>query len=171
MIRNIVFVAFVAIYGASAFAPRIAQHQRTDVKLAAQVDRRTMLANAAAVAAGVVLAPNKNAFALNSIPADNEIVKEQRTVTGRIDINNAPVADYMQLPGMYPGIGGKIANSGPYKSVKDVYKLESLTANDKATIKKYESALAATKATGLDTMRGRDPYRKSFNQFATLEAE
>lgn len=168
MLRNIVFVAIAAIYGASAFAPQT--QQRTEVKLAAEVDRRTMLANAAAVAAGVVLAP-KRASALNSIPADNEIVKEQRTVTGKIDINNAPVADYMQLPGMYPGIGGKIANSGPYKSVKDVYKLKDLTSDEKATIKKYESALAATKATGLDPMRGRDPYRKSFNQFATLESE
>lgn len=168
MFRNIVFVAFAVFSSVSAFAPRT--RPRTEVKLAAEVDRRTMLANAAAVAAGVVLAPN-TASALNSIPADNEIVKEQRTVTGKIDINNAPVADYMQLPGMYPGIGGKIANNGPYKTVKDVYKLKELTSEDKTTIKKYEAALAATKATGLDPMRGRDPYRTSFNQMATVKTE
>ena len=168
MFRNIIFVALVAIAGVSAFAP--CAQQRTEVKLAAEVDRRTMLANAAVAAAGVILAPN-TASALNSIPADNEIVKEQRTVTGKIDINNAPVADYMQLPGMYPGIGGKIANNGPYKTVKDIYKLKDLTSSDKATIKKYESALAATKATGLDPMRGRDPYRTSFNQMATVKPE
>ena len=43
---------------------------------------------------------------------DNEIVKEQRTVVNKLDINNAPVADYMEMPGMYPKIGGKIANNG-----------------------------------------------------------
>eukprot|EP01083_Nonionella_stella_P015960 44640_1 len=57
----------------------------------------------------------------SSLVEDNEIVKEQRTVVNKLDINNAPVADYMEFPGMYPKIGGKIANNGPYKSVKDVY--------------------------------------------------
>ena len=32
------------------------------------------------------------------------------------------------------------------------------------TIKKYDSKLTATPATGLDTLRGRDPYRRSFNK-------
>ena len=138
--------------------------------MSAEVDRRTMFANAAGIAAGVLLAP-KSSSALNSIPADNEIVKEQRTVTRQLDINNAPVADYMRLPGMYPGIGGKIANNGPYDSVKDIYKLKVLTGEEKATIKKYEKELTATASTGLDTMRGRDPYRKSFNQFAVVKPE
>ncbi len=100
---------------------------------------------------------------LKGTPRDNEIVKEQRTVTDKIDINNSPVADYMQLPGLYPSIGGKIANGGPYGSVKDVYKLKALSSDDIKQIKKYESFLTATPATGLDTLRGRDPYRRSFN--------
>uniref|UniRef100_A0A7S1BBM0 Photosystem II 12 kDa extrinsic protein n=1 Tax=Corethron hystrix TaxID=216773 RepID=A0A7S1BBM0_9STRA len=102
--------------------------------------------------------------ALNSIPKDNEIVKEQRTVVTKLDVNNAPVADYMQYPGMYPTIAGKIANNGPYNSIKDVYKLKLLSQVEKSTIKKYEKELSATRATGLDTMRGRDPYRRSFNR-------
>ncbi|KAL7497643.1 hypothetical protein ACHAWT_005662 [Skeletonema menzelii] len=69
----------------------------------------------------------------------------------------------MQLPGMYPTVGGKIANGGPYGSVKDVYKLKNLSDDDIKQIKKYESKLTATPATGLDTLRGRDPYRRSFN--------
>ena len=100
---------------------------------------------------------------LKGTPTDDEIVKESRQVTDKIDINNAPVADYMQLPGMYPTLGGKIANGGPYASVKDIYKLKNLSDGDIKQIKKYESKLTATPATGLDTLRGRDPYRRSFN--------
>jgi len=112
-----------------------------------------------AMAATVVTAPISS-----NVPQDNEIVKEQRTVTDKVDINNSAVADYMQLPGMYPKIGGKIANGGPYSVVKDIYKLKNLSAEEVKTIKKYENKLACTPATGLDTLRGRDPYRRSFNK-------
>ena len=53
---------------------------------------------------------------------------------------------------------------GPYASVKDVYNIKGLSAADIGTIKKYENKLTATPATGLDTLRGRDPYRRSFNK-------
>lgn len=158
--------------GISAFSPtgplplqRLpARTIAVDVAMSSEaVNRRTVFANTAAIAAVVLLTPSSS-FALNTIPADNEIVKEQRTVVAKIDINNAPVADYMQLPGMYPTIGGKIANNGPYDSLRDVYNLKVLSQAEKATIKKYESKLTATASTGLDTMRGRDPYRRSFNK-------
>ena len=90
--------------------------------------------------------------------------KWQRTATDKLDINNCAVVDYMQLPGMYPTIGGKIANNGPYGSVKDVYKLKMLSKAEIKQIKEYESKLTATPSTGLDTLRGRDPYRRSFNK-------
>ena len=111
-----------------------------------------------------VLSLTPSAHALNTIPADNELVKEQRTVTDRIDINNAPVADYMQLPGMYPGIGGKLANNGPFASVREVYRSKLFSKAEIATIKGYDKYLTATEATGLDTMRGRDPYRSLFHR-------
>jgi len=95
-----------------AFAPNPVQ-RRGDVTLSAELDRRVALANGAAMAAGIFFASGP-ASALNNIPADNEIVKEQRAVTDKLDINNAPVADYMILPGMYPSIGGKIASNGMY---------------------------------------------------------
>ena len=80
-------------------------------------------------------------------------------------VNNSPVADYMQLPGMYPTIAGKICNGGPYKSFKDVYLLSSLTSTEKAKIRHYEKDyLVAMPATGMDPMRGRDPYRMPFNR-------
>jgi len=130
---------------------------------AGAVDRRIIFANA--ITAVALLSPFA-ASALNTIPADNEIIKEQRTVTGKLDINNAAVADYMKYPGLYPQIGGKIANNGPYKSVKDVYKF--LTSAEKSKLKEYKSELIATPSTGLDTMRGRDPYRTSFNAYKEI---
>jgi photosystem II PsbU protein len=155
----------------SAFAPAIRtirhNHGKHEVKLdmVAAMNRRDAIFNAAVTATTITVAAIiQPAFALNSEPADNEIVKEQRQVTDKLDINNAPVADYMQLRGMYPTIGGKISNQGPYSSVKDLYKLQSLSKEEKSTIKKYENFLTATPSTGLDTMRGRDPYRRNFNK-------
>lgn len=144
-----------------AFSP-IVVHQSKSTALYSTVDRRTAVVTAAATAAAALLGPQL-AGALSSIPADNEIVKEQQAVTDKLDVNNAPVANYMQLPGMYPTIAGKIANNGPYGSVNDIFKLTSLSSQEKATIKKYQSELTATTPTGMDTMRGRDPYRRSFN--------
>jgi photosystem II PsbU protein len=46
--------------------------------------------------------------------------------------------DYKQLPGMFPHAAGQIASHGPYKSIKDVYKIKTLTKNDKEVIKYYE---------------------------------
>lgn len=46
--------------------------------------------------------------------------------------------DYKTLAGMYPHAAGKIASHGPYSSVKDIFKIEGLTDNDKMLFKKYE---------------------------------
>jgi hypothetical protein len=156
----------------SAFATVIRSichnQDKHEVKLdmVAAMNRREAIFNTATAitAAATTMTIIQPAFALNSEPADNEIVKEQRQVTDKLDINNAPVADYMQLRGMYPTIGGKISNGGPYSSMKDVYKLQSLSKEEKSTVKKYERFLTATPSTGLDTMRGRDPYRRNFNK-------
>ena len=170
MMFRLLFLGLVAsssYQGISAFSPtRLPLQQRlpaarilaVDVELSSEVDRRTVFANAAVAISAVLLGAPPASLALNTIPADNEIVKEQRTVVEKLDINNAPVADYMQFPGMYPQIGGKIANNGPYDSVRDIYKLKILSADEKAKIKEYESEFTATPSTGLDTMRGRDPY-------------
>jgi hypothetical protein len=138
------------------------------------VERRAVLANmAAAVWFGTTLSSLSSpppALALNNIPSDNEIVKEQRTVVNQLDVNNAPVADYMKYPGLYPTIAGKIASHGPYQSFSDVYKLSMLSNEEKAKIKFYEKEFTATPATGLDILRGRDPYRRSFNDFYEVKA-
>ena len=161
MLRAIV-VGLVAIGATSAFSPGVSVRQRVRTELSAEMDRRTALAN---VAFAALLGAPAAASALNTFPADNEIVKEQRTVVGKLDINNAAVADYMQYPGMYPTIGGKIANAGPFAKVQDVYKIKGLSKAEIGKIKEFEKMLTATPATGLDPLRGRDPYRTSFNAF------
>jgi photosystem II PsbU protein len=44
---------------------------------------------------------------------------------------------------MFPHAAGKIASNGPYVSVKDIYKIEGLTENDKKLFKKYENEFTA----------------------------
>eukprot|EP00574_Skeletonema_japonicum_P014633 CAMPEP_0201713978 /NCGR_PEP_ID=MMETSP0593-20130828/630_1 /ASSEMBLY_ACC=CAM_ASM_000672 /TAXON_ID=267983 /ORGANISM="Skeletonema japonicum, Strain CCMP2506" /LENGTH=171 /DNA_ID=CAMNT_0048203199 /DNA_START=65 /DNA_END=580 /DNA_ORIENTATION=- len=169
--RRFVFALAIFVHAAVAFVPMHMPSAPTcrGVRSNLEATRRDVISEISGLvaAAAVIQSP---AYAepvvvepLKGTPRDNEIVKEQRTVTDKLDINNAPVADYMQLPGMYPSVGGKIANGGPYGSVKDVYKLKALSSDDKRVIKKYENMLTATPSTGLDTLRGRDPYRRSFN--------
>lgn len=33
----------------------------------------------------------------------------------------------MEMKGMFPSAAGKIASNGPYKAVKDIYKIDDLT--------------------------------------------
>lgn len=155
------FFAFfaTAIPAVSAFVPMAPV--RTVVKVDMGTRRDALFELAGLATAAAVVQP---ALSLDTFPADNEIVKEQRTVVDKLDVNNAPVADYMEFPGMYPKIAGKIANNGPYASVKDVYKLKILSKDEINKIKEYENKLTATPSTGLDTLRGRDPYRRSFNK-------
>jgi len=164
-------IAAISIVPAIAFPSTSLVHPRTrtSVKLDMSTRRDVFVeitSGLAIIGAGVqpALAETIIVKPSSSLVEDNEIVKEQRTVVNMLDINNAPVADYMEFPGMYPKIGGKIANNGPYKSVKDVYNIKGLSKAEIAQIKKYEIKLTATPATGLDTLRGRDPYRRSFNK-------
>ena len=99
MIRKIVLVVLTLVPMLHAFTPLTTTQQQTKTELQANlVDRRSVFSTVAVTAANALIL-QKAAFALDRIPADNEIVKEQRQVTGKLDINNAPVANYMQLPG------------------------------------------------------------------------
>ena len=164
-------IAAISIVPAIAFTSTslVHHHAHTSVKLDMSTRREVFLELGSGLAiigsaAKPAIAETVTVGQSSAQVEDNEIVKEQRTVVDKLDINNAAVADYMEFPGMYPKIGGKIANNGPYKSVKDVYNIKGLSKSEIAQIKKYESKLTATPATGLDTLRGRDPYRRSFNK-------
>jgi len=166
------FILTIMALRAFSFSPTISTKCKTSTTTSlemAAVDRRTALATGASLllVSGVITP----AFSLNNIPADNEIVKEQRQVPNKLDVNNSPVGDYMKYPGLYPTIGGKIANNGPYKSIDEALNLKLLTATEKAQLMKYKSEFVATPPTGLDTLRGRDPYRASFNQYKEVKTD
>ena len=83
--------------------------------------RRSIVDAGFAVAVWPLAAPS--ASALSNEPRANEVVPGQTSniKVGVLDINNSPVADYMQYPGLYPNVAGKVASHGPYKNVKDVF--------------------------------------------------
>lgn len=62
-----------------------------------------------------------------------------------VDVNNANVRVYLKMPGVYPGLAGKIVSNGPYNSVGDLFNIPGLTGRDKELLKKYESRFTAKK--------------------------
>lgn len=107
-------------------------NMHTSIKLNMSTRRDVFVELASGLAMGAAVQP---ALAETVIAApssaqveDNEIVKEQRTVTDKLDVNNSAVADYMELPGMYPKIGGKIANNG--KKIAAYLVSKSLSTNN-----------------------------------------
>ena len=75
--------------------------------------------------------------------SDYEVVPQQLAASGKIDVNNAVVTDYKRLPGMYPHAAGKIVSHGPFRSVRDIYRIAGLTDLDKQQFRKYEKNLIA----------------------------
>ena len=84
-----------------------------------------------------MVGPEKNAI------SDYEIIPSQMAGVGKIDVNNALVTDYKQLPGMFPHAAGLIASHGPYNSVGDLFKISEATSRDKELFKQYRSQLVA----------------------------
>ena len=81
--------------------------------------REAIVSGAAALLAGAApaVASQAGIGADRDFAQDNEFISAQRATDGRLDLNAAPVGDYMQFPGMYPAAAGKIASNGPYDSV------------------------------------------------------
>ena len=101
------------------------------------------LATAAPLASRAVgLDPSANSKSSRFIP-DDEVVEGQMWCDSRIDINNSPVTDYKFLKGMYPHAAGKIVSHGPFRSVRDIYRIAGLTDLDKQQFRKYEKNLIA----------------------------
>merc|ERR1711879_171207 len=97
--------------------------------------RRQHVASVAAATAVALTGP----LAANAM-IDYEGVKYQGG-SDIVDINNANVQAYRQFRGMYPTAAGLIAVNGPYKEVKDIYKIPGMPENVKEIIKKYEKQL------------------------------
>eukprot|EP00933_Yihiella_yeosuensis_P031919 TRINITY_DN25515_c0_g1_i1.p1 TRINITY_DN25515_c0_g1~~TRINITY_DN25515_c0_g1_i1.p1 ORF type:complete len:201 (-),score=38.91 TRINITY_DN25515_c0_g1_i1:160-762(-) len=57
----------------------------------------------------------------------------------QVDINNATVNDYKELPSFYPMAATVISSHGPYSEVKEIYDIPNLSPVVKALFKKYEA--------------------------------
>eukprot|EP00614_Pseudopedinella_elastica_P033477 CAMPEP_0172614750 /NCGR_PEP_ID=MMETSP1068-20121228/54964_1 /TAXON_ID=35684 /ORGANISM="Pseudopedinella elastica, Strain CCMP716" /LENGTH=156 /DNA_ID=CAMNT_0013419659 /DNA_START=14 /DNA_END=484 /DNA_ORIENTATION=+ len=102
----------------------------------AAADRRAFLAGlTSAVGVASVAAPSQamspflSDYVLGDL--DNEVITSQMAPPGKIDLNSASVSDYKNFQGMFPHAAGKLASHGPYKNVKEIYKIEGLTSRDK----------------------------------------
>ena len=109
--------ALVVSFGV-AFSPA-AKTARKTTTLDMVSRREALMTGAAAVLAGAApaVASQAGIGADRDFVQDNEFISAQRATGGKLDLNAAPVGDYMQFPGMYPTAAGKIASNGPYDSV------------------------------------------------------
>lgn len=62
----------------------------------------------------------------------------------KIDLNNAPVRDFMRFRGMFPVLAGKIVDNAPYKQVEDVLKIPGLSDRQIANLKSHLDAFTVT---------------------------
>ncbi|KAA8491840.1 Photosystem II 12 kDa extrinsic protein, chloroplastic [Porphyridium purpureum] len=132
----------MAFVGASVMGAQTRRSQSTcGVRMSmnaddAQVSRRQMLSVAAAAVAAFGVARGANA----------EMEYEGVMYLGgsdKIDVNNANIRAYTKYPGMYPNIAREIVKNGPFESVDDVLKIETLTATQKSVVEKYKNNLIA----------------------------
>jgi len=123
---------------AVAFLPAI---QKTPVATTTKLDmeRRDVLITGIM---GLVAAPGLAQATGSTFFYDDKIEEvrepQQMATGGKVDLNSAYVGEYKDFPGMFPHAAGQIASHGPYNSVKEIYKIEGLTENDKKLFKKYD---------------------------------
>ncbi|GAX26630.1 hypothetical protein FisN_2Hh438 [Fistulifera solaris] len=142
IVLSVVALSFV-MHAVQAFTARLT-HRPADTSLA--MERREFHEALLTIVGGVWAVPTvASAKPASTFFFDDESVQEpaQQSTGGKVDVNAAFVGDYMQFPGMFPHAAGKIASNGPYKTVKDIYKIEGLTDHDIAMFKKYQSELTA----------------------------
>ena len=141
------FIIATAMSIATAFAPTPAFKTKVVVSpTELAVSRRDVILTGLLTAAAPMAAnaKQKRAMGASTTFFDDSLVNEpaQQHTGDKLDINSAFVDEYKAFPGFFPHAAGQIASNGPYKSVKDIYKIDGLTENDKAVFKKYEGELS-----------------------------
>ena len=61
-----------------------------------------------------------------------------------LDVNNANVRAFLEFPGMYPTIAGKVVQNAPYDSVEDVLEIPGLSDREKEIIQMHIDRLVVT---------------------------
>lgn len=69
----------------------------------------------------------------------------------KIDLNNAPVRDFMRLRGMFPVIAGKVVDNAPYEKVEDILKIPGLSDRQIATLKSHLDEFTVTQVSDVYT--------------------
>lgn len=127
----------------TAFAPNLNEH-RVQTKLG--VDRRAAVYKGATVLAGIVGLPLASNAVQKQFGSDRDWIEQAKIPEGgKLDLNSAFVSDFKNLKEMYPVAADKLASNGPYKSVKDIYRIKDLTDRDIKTFKKYEDLFTVNK--------------------------
>ncbi|MGB3492005.1 MAG: photosystem II complex extrinsic protein PsbU [Elainellaceae cyanobacterium] len=75
----------------------------------------------------------------------NEVeAKLQNKFGEQIDLNNANVRAFIQFPGMYPTLAGKIVREGPFESLDDVFDMPGLSDRQKEILDRYKDRFFVT---------------------------
>jgi photosystem II PsbU protein len=69
---------------------------------------------------------------------------KRKEAAGKIDLNNTNVRAFLDLPGMYPTLAGKLVQNGPYDSVEDILKIAGLSERQVETLSKYVDKFTVT---------------------------
>jgi photosystem II PsbU protein len=69
---------------------------------------------------------------------------KRKEAAGKIDLNNTNVRAFLDLPGMYPTLAGKLVKNGPFDDVEAILGIPGLTERQKATLSQYLDKFTVT---------------------------
>lgn len=69
---------------------------------------------------------------------------KRKEAAGKIDLNNTNVRAFLDLPGMYPTLAGKIVKNAPYDSVDAVLQMPGLSERQTATLRQHLDKFTVT---------------------------
>lgn len=89
----------------------------------------------------------ENTFTVSKASSERDWAQTSRVMPRgeRIEINSSVASDYRNM-GMPIGTAEKLASNGPYKQVKDIYKIKNLTDRDKELFRDYENRFTVNKS-------------------------
>lgn len=75
----------------------------------------------------------------------NEVEDKLKNKFGeKLDLNNANVRAFVQFPGMYPTLAGKIVQNSPFESVDEIFDMPGLSDRQKEILDRYKDRFVVT---------------------------
>jgi photosystem II PsbU protein len=78
------------------------------------------------------------------VDLENEADAKILEAAGKVDLNNTNIRAFLDYPGLYPTLAGKVIAGAPYERVEDVLKLSGLSERQSSTLKKYLDKFTVT---------------------------